>query len=103
MRILIHDPLKLLPRGFRPFLGGGEAGNVGLRGRSRGPKLSLQSPHRLRHVEAGLLILRAPVSGLLGSSDGDAAELILFELMAGFCAHDDLPVSVLSLCLGGTN
>jgi hypothetical protein len=40
-------------------------------------------------------VLDAPMSRLLGCSESDAAESIFFQLMAGFCAHDDLPVSVL--------
>jgi hypothetical protein len=28
-----------------------------------------------------------PVGGLLGGVDGDTAKGILFQLMAGFCAH----------------
>jgi len=32
-------------------------------------------------------VFHRPVSGFLGCGDGDAAEGVLFKLMAGFCAH----------------
>src|SRR5215472_4894311 len=32
-------------------------------------------------------MLDRPIGGFLGSADGHTAECILFQLMAGFCAH----------------
>src|SRR5215471_8423086 len=32
-------------------------------------------------------MLDRPIGGLLGSADGHTAKCILFQLMAGFCAH----------------
>src|SRR5271155_176841 len=123
VRIFVHDRLKLFPGSLRALLGRSKTGDIGLCRDSRRPKLRLQSPGRLRQIEAGFLVLcalvipsarcnasdyyngdngdgqsipvfYAPVGGLLGSSDGDPAERILFKLMAGLCAHDYLSVSV---------
>jgi hypothetical protein len=32
-------------------------------------------------------MLNRPMGGFLGSADGNAAKRILFQMMAGFCAH----------------
>src|SRR5215469_2832315 len=116
VRILVNDRLELLLRSLRAFLRRSERREIRLLRLAGWTQRCLHRPHRDRKIEASLLVLGVqvvpaanydcgkndhhnggndqgltmldrPIGGLLGSADGHTAKCILFQLMAGFCAH----------------
>src|SRR5579872_198728 len=117
MGILVRNLLKLLVGRSGAFIRAAKTGLVRLWRHVRRTHCSVQSPDCPAHLDTGLFVLlvqvvprpdpnaddhqcdngadhqrtlmiRRPVDGLLGSIDRGPAESILFQLMAGFCAHE---------------
>src|SRR3984957_5098213 len=116
MRIFVDDSLKLFLGGLSTLFGRSEAGDVRLSRRSSGSQRRVQGTNGLREIEAGFLVLGAqvipsandsgendgnsyhgddergtvrdrPIGRLFGGVKGNSAKGILFQVVAGFCAH----------------
>ena len=116
VRIFVDDRLKLFSSRIGALLGRSECRKIRLLRSSRRPQLRIHSPNGDGEVQTGLLVLRVevvpaadhapdeehcdnggnnesrpvldrPIGGFFSSADGDTAKCILFQLMAGFCAH----------------
>jgi len=117
VRILVHKLLKLFVSGGGAFLCAGETRRVGLRRHIGWPNRRIKCANRLTEIEARflvlliqvvppaegeadndknhdgggnqlILVLNGPVHRPFSDVDGSLAKAVLFQLMAGFCAHE---------------